>query len=53
MDPRNRAEEEMTRRPEPLTGDEQAEDLAPEDERLGDDEDDEDDTLGRPVQLDT
>ena len=51
MDPRNRAEEEMTRRPEPLTGDEQAEDLAPEDERIGDDEDDEDDTLGRPVQL--
>lgn len=56
MDPRNRAEEEMTRRPEPLAGDEQAEDLAPEDERIGDeedDEDDEDDTLGRPVQLDT
>ena len=49
MDPRNRAEEEMTRRPEPLTPDEQAEDLAPEDERT--DDDDDDDTLGRPVQL--
>ena len=49
MDPRNRADEEMTRRPAPPTPDEQAEDLAPEDERT--DDNDDDDTLGRPVQL--
>jgi hypothetical protein len=50
MDPRNRAETEMDRRPEPLVPeDEQGEDLAPEDERI--DGDDDDDTLGRPVQL--
>jgi hypothetical protein len=50
--PRNRVEEEMTTRPEPLEpAGEQAEDLAPEDERIDDDDDDEDDTLGRPVRL--
>jgi hypothetical protein len=49
MDPRNRAEEEMARRSEPLgPTDERADDLAPEDERI---DDDDDDTLGRPVQL--
>ena len=52
--PRNRVEEEMTTRPEPLEpAGEQAEDLAPEDERIDDDDDDDDqdDTLGRPVRL--
>jgi hypothetical protein len=44
MKPRKRPEEEMTRPPEPPTPDEQAEDLAPEDDQ-------DDDTLGRPVQL--
>ena len=48
--PRNRVEEEMPIRPEPLEpAGEQAEDLAPEDERI--DDDDDDDTLGRPVRL--
>jgi hypothetical protein len=54
MDPRNRTEEEMPRRPQPLSGDDeqrQADDLAPEDERIGEDEEEADDTLGRPVQL--
>ena len=48
--PRNRVEEEMPTRPERLEpSGEQTEDLAPEDERI--DEDDDDDTLGRPVRL--
>ncbi|HEY7039579.1 MAG TPA: hypothetical protein VID28_12020 [Methylomirabilota bacterium] len=47
MDPRKRAEEEIAGGAEPLTpADERADDLAPEDERTEDDED-----LGRPVQL--
>ena len=50
MDPRNRAEEEMTPRPEPLVPPD-AEDLAPEDERIGDGDDEDDEALGRPVQL--
>lgn len=49
MKPRKRPDEEMTRPPEPPAPDEQAEDLAPEDERI--DGEDDDDTLGRAVQL--
>lgn len=50
MDPRRRAQEEIARQPEPLVPpDEQVEDPVPEDGRI---DDDEDDTLGRPVELD-
>jgi hypothetical protein len=43
MDPRNRTEQEMG------PADDRAEDLAPEDERI---DDDDEEALGRPVQLD-
>lgn len=49
MEPRNREQGEKPRQQEQQAPtDERAEDLAPEDERI---DGDDDDTLGRPVQL--